>query len=200
MAVKPNQYMSLVERAEDTARSRFEGNMPYHNLSHTESFVANVRWLCDQLGIDGTARRNLEAAGWLHDVGAKDGYVGHVERSAEIAEDTLQSITEEQTVDEIRRLILATDPAQQPEDLLEQVMQDADSICAYANGMENQEKLFREFEQEGMVDSWLEHVRKGIDLVSGAEFHTSPAKQRAEEDRKQTLEALRQEKESLEDQ
>jgi predicted metal-dependent HD superfamily phosphohydrolase len=191
--------MTLVERAEEAARSRFEGNMPYHNLDHTENFVANVKWLCDQLGIDGTDRRNLKVAGWLHDVGAKDGYVGHVERSAEIAEDILQTIAEEYTVDEIRRLILATDPAQQTEDLLEQVMQDADSICAYANGMDTQRKLYEEFKQEGMVDSWSEHVDKGIDLVSDAEFHTSPARQRAEDDRKQTLEALRQEKESLED-
>jgi predicted metal-dependent HD superfamily phosphohydrolase len=191
--------MTPVERAEEAARSQFEGNMPYHNLDHTENFVANVKWLCDQLGIDGTDRRNLKVAGWLHDVGAKDGYVGHVERSAEIAEDILQTIAEEYTVDEIRRLILATDPAQQTEDLLEQVMQDADSICAYANGMDTQRKLYEEFKQEGMVDSWSEHVDKGIDLVSDAEFHTSPARQRAEDDRKQTLEALRQEKESLED-
>jgi predicted metal-dependent HD superfamily phosphohydrolase len=189
--------MTLVERAEEAARSRFEGNMPYYNLDHTESFVANVKWLCDQLGIDGTDRRNLKVAVWLHDRGAKDGYIGHVERSAEIAEDILQTIAEEYTADDIRRLILATDPSQQPEDLLEQGMQDADSICAYANGMDTQRKLYEEFKQEGMVDSWFEHVDKGIDMVSDAEFHTSPAKQQAQEDRCQTLNGLCWEKERV---
>ncbi|MCK5401935.1 MAG: HD domain-containing protein [Flavobacteriaceae bacterium] len=99
----------------------------YHNLSHTQRVVKSTTALIEGENITGEDAENLQIAAWLHDVGHINGYENHEEQSIELAVKFLkeQNISEER-IAQISSLIMATKMGYEPQNLLEQIIRDAD--------------------------------------------------------------------------
>ena len=79
--------MNLEQKIREKAKQEFEGSdNQFHNFQHSKEFVEPAKKLCERENIGEEERQNIVIAGWLHDIGAVEGYEGHVERGIQKAE------------------------------------------------------------------------------------------------------------------
>jgi predicted metal-dependent HD superfamily phosphohydrolase len=94
----------------------------------------------------------LELAAWFHDTGFTQTYEGHEEAGTRIAGEFLQSVGYEgEKLATVQRLILATRADYEPQDLLEQIICDADlsnlgraDYLALLSGLRHEWEVFRQ--------------------------------------------------------
>ncbi|KQS34034.1 Pycsar system effector family protein [Dyadobacter sp. Leaf189] len=100
----------------------------YHNLVHTESVVANAARIGGHYELNERDLFIVQTAAWYHDTGYVNGETaGHEQRGAELAAAFLRSEgIGEEIVEKVQQCILATIWPQNPSDLLEQIVCDAD--------------------------------------------------------------------------
>src|SRR4051794_14015749 len=101
----------------------------YHSVFHTrDEVLPAARQLAGIIGIDGSRSDLLLAAAAFHDMGYMNGPdAGHEERSIKIAEQTLPAYGyTPQQMATIASIIRSTIWPQQPRNLVEQIMADAD--------------------------------------------------------------------------
>jgi predicted metal-dependent HD superfamily phosphohydrolase len=99
----------------------------YHNLSHTNRVLKSIVELIEGENIKGNNAEDLQIAAWLHDIGHIKGSENHEETSVKIAGSFLkkQGLNKER-ITHISSLILATKMGYEPQNLLEQIICDAD--------------------------------------------------------------------------
>ena len=108
-------------------RERISKDYVYHDLQHTQDVVR----VCRQIGVAyGLSREDLEIlelAAWFHDVGYEKGPENHEERSAESADRFLGTLDyPEDKLEKIKGCIRATRLPHVPDNLLEEIICDAD--------------------------------------------------------------------------
>ncbi len=141
----------LLTETEAFARNILETQLPegytYHTLDHTLEVLQATETIANYLQLSEDDRLVLKLAGWLHDLGYRDQYVGHEEVGMQIARDFLGSKqVPEETIKKIESIIEATRLDQPPRNLLEEVIKDADlSNLATPDALENSEKIRNEW-------------------------------------------------------
>lgn len=134
-------------------KTQLDETYVYHNYMHTARVVKSTKEIIDNSEIDVKEQKGLLLAAWLHDTGYIHGAQGHEERSAQIAEDFLKEQKEDpETIDLVKRLILATKFSGQPKCPLEEIIRDGDS-SHFAKGYykETSELLKKELELRGIA-------------------------------------------------
>lgn len=114
--------------AENRLQHELSPHFLYHGIAHTrEEVVPAVETLADMEGIKGQSLSLLLTAAWFHDLGYVENPVYHELISARIALQVLPSFeyTEEE-IEIVRWAILATALPQAPNNLLEEILVDAD--------------------------------------------------------------------------
>lgn len=108
--------------------NRQKSEICYHNLDHTLQIVEKVNEIGDYYKLGKEEQDDLFFAGWMHDIGYWEGKgEGHEVRGAEMAgEYLIQLGISKERVDRIKSLILATKIPQDPKNLLEEIICDAD--------------------------------------------------------------------------
>ncbi|MES2731593.1 MAG: Pycsar system effector family protein [Bacteroidota bacterium] len=104
------------------------GKFPYHNQTHTHTVVEAVREIGEKSGLSKKDLETVEVAAWLHDIGLTSGKAeGHEQLGAEMARTFLaEHLVGEHRIEKVVNCILATKMPQQPENLLAEVLCDAD--------------------------------------------------------------------------
>lgn len=100
----------------------------YHNLKHTQRVVKSTQELLDAHNLSEEDNEILMITAWLHDTGYTKGFKQHEETSADIAHDFL---TKEgystQKTEKVMACIVATKRYYKPQNIIEQIIRDADS-------------------------------------------------------------------------
>jgi len=129
--MEPQPITTLTARAEQNVSSFYrefiDDTYLYHNFQHVLDVVEAVRRLGQLHRLPYEELELLELAAWFHDTGFSEGPEGHEQRSAHHAARFLEK--QKYHSDRIRKvesLILATRPNHVPEDLLEELIRDAD--------------------------------------------------------------------------
>ncbi|MBP2830750.1 HD domain-containing protein [Aquimarina sp. U1-2] len=123
---------AVLEKAEDYIFKLFKDKLPktylYHNFLHTQRVVDSVQEIVEKSDIDTKDAEILKLAAWFHDAGYIDGSEDHENKSAQLAKQFLkdQGVGQED-IKKVERCILATTFGKQPEDILEEIIKDADS-------------------------------------------------------------------------
>lgn len=108
-------------------RKQLPTDRVFHNVHHTINVVQGVVDIGRAEGVDPENMEILMLAAWFHDTGHVRTYAGHEEISVELARDWLRKQSyPEAKIEEVVRCINATTMPQQPTDLLERVICDAD--------------------------------------------------------------------------
>ncbi|MEL6589156.1 MAG: Pycsar system effector family protein [Bacteroidota bacterium] len=147
MALTPQ----LLQKTEHFARDILENQLPagysYHTIDHTLEVLQACDTIANYIQLPEQDRTLLKLAGWLHDLGYRDQYIGHEEVSMKIAREFLGSQNlEEEHIRQIEAIIEATRLDQPPRSLLEEVIKDADlSNLATPDALENSEKIRSEW-------------------------------------------------------
>ena len=175
---------NLVEKADQFVLTLFEEKLPstflYHNYRHSQRVVKSTKELIENSEIDVKQKEVLLLAAWLHDTGYTETFKGHEEKSAEIARDFLKSENaDEELINEVSRCILATKfNANEPADILEKIIKDADtSHLAKGYFEETSEFLRQELKLQNIKNySPQEWIEENIKLFTQLhKFHTSYA-------------------------
>lgn len=194
---------TLVEKAEKFVLKLFRNDLPntfiYHNFTHTQRVVKSTKELIEKSEISVKQQEPLVLAAWLHDTGYTKTYVGHEERSVEIAESWLkENEADEELIEDVSRIIRATKMGVEPQDISEQIIKDADtSHLAKDYFSETSEFLRQELRLQHIKNfSAQEWIEQNIELFTKKhQFYTKYALKNWKETKdKNLLSLLKKEK------
>lgn len=171
------------ERARKYAETRLEQelspNLVYHCIAHTrDEVVPAVETLADMEGLHGKSLLLLRTAAWFHDLGYIDNAVHHELISARMAMEILPSFGYSRAdVEVIRWAILATALPQSPNNLLEQILTDADlDVLGRDDFMRRSDDLRRELASLGKAFTDEEWYNSQIKFVENHAYFTASAR------------------------
>lgn len=189
--------MPDVEGVRKYVLARLASDLPpevrYHTLEHTETIVvpAALR-LAAQMCVQGIPRILLQTGSYFHDVGFVEQPVGHEEAGARIAAQILPAYGySEEQIDAVRGMIIATRLPQSPQNLLEQIVADADlDVLGRADFVEWNQKLREEIEAFGRVLSDEQWLTGQIRFLRDHRYFTAAAREWRDEGKQQNLQSL----------
>lgn len=193
---------AIVQEAESFVTDFFESNIPskyvYHNLQHTKEVVAACREISKEYEeLEAYDLELLELAAWFHDTGYDEGYLDHEERSCGYARAFLRERDfSQQDIQTIIGCIRATKLPQNPNNLLEEIICDAD-MSHLGNetywdrcGRVRQELLLT---REVMM-SEQEWVDFELDFIVNHSYHTDVAQELFDKKKQKHIRQLRKQK------
>mgnify|MGYP001196764601 CR=1 FL=1 len=169
-------------------------NHVYHDVTHTQNVVEAVEVIAKAEGLGANDIEILQLAAWFHDSGYIKKIEGHEELSAEYAREFLSKYNYPiQRIDKVANCILSTKVPQQPKNLLEMIICDADLSHLGKQNFKDRNNLFREeFEfHYGKPLTEYEWLKKSIDFLNEHHFFTNYAKKVLEPQKQENLSKLR---------
>ncbi len=140
---------NLIKKTEDFVTDLLSNELNpdylYHNLRHTQRVVKNTKELFDHYLLKNTEKDLLTLVAWLHDTGYTKGHENHEVASCVIANEFLTGQgCEKKTIEKIQSLIMATLRDYEPQDLLEEIIRDADASHLGSDSYVETSELLRE--------------------------------------------------------
>lgn len=126
----------------------------YHNLQHTQRVVKSTKELLDHYDIKSKENEEVLLAAWLHDTGYTQRTANHEESSCDIGRNFLvERGYDTKRIETVCSLILATKRKHVPENLMEEILKDADtSHFGKDTYIETSELLREELSRLGIAD------------------------------------------------
>jgi predicted metal-dependent HD superfamily phosphohydrolase len=98
----------------------------YHNFNHTKLTVDAVKKISEEYDLDSEDKENLIIAAWFHDVGYVVSNQNHEKESIEITKEYFKKTIDKDRLDKIADLISSTVYLSEKNNLLEEILHDAD--------------------------------------------------------------------------
>ncbi|MDB5263783.1 MAG: metal dependent phosphohydrolase, partial [Adhaeribacter sp.] len=169
-------------------------NFPYHNLEHTQMVVKTAAELAQIMILTPEEMEIVMIAAWFHDTGYSIKYLGHEDASQQIARNflTQQQVTPE-FIDAVLKCIQATEMPQNPANILEKIICDADlAHLASPDFLKTQDCLRREFEiyfKKVFTDK--EWLTNSLSFLNNHRYHTSYTQERWEPEKLKNIQLLK---------
>jgi len=190
---------AIIDQAKEHVKSLFrtkkDDRFVYHNEAHTENVVLAAKEIAAHYKLKGEDYDVLIVAAWFHDIGYFDDASHHEAMGARLAEDFLKKQKAGPSFSErVKAGIMATRMPQQPTNLVEEVLCDADLFHLGSDEFFERNKLMRKEYQlrcdaDMDKDTWRE---KTISLLSKHYYHTDYAKQLLDEGKRKNLAKLKE--------
>lgn len=140
---------TILEKAEQFVLNLFKNKLPntflYHNFRHTERVVKSTKELISNSEIHVKQQEALLLAAWLHDTGYTKTFKGHEKESMKIARDFLkENEVDKETINDVERCIMATKFDAEPNDIMEEIIKDADTSHFGKDYFEETSELLRQ--------------------------------------------------------
>lgn len=155
--------------------SAADDKLIYHNLTHTEHVVKHAVEIADYYKLTDQDFFIVQCAAWFHDIGYLQGKEQHEKAGADAAALFLSTLgIEQQTIQAIQNCIMATKMPQNPKNLLEEIVCDADLYHLGSTSFKDRNKLMRKemsvfFNKEIDKNIW----RLGtLQLLESHHYHT----------------------------
>jgi uncharacterized membrane-anchored protein YitT (DUF2179 family)/predicted metal-dependent HD superfamily phosphohydrolase len=161
--------------------SRLEKELPsylsYHNAEHTKSVLRHSKELAATENIDAASLQILMTAAAFHDSGFLEVYENHEEVSCKIAAKILPAYHfNQEQIDQVCQLIMATKVPQNPQTHLQKILCDADLFyLGTTNYAVVAEDLYHEMQNAGFNKSRHEWVDEQQAFVKTHEYFTKSA-------------------------
>ncbi|MEO6285443.1 MAG: HD domain-containing protein [Dyadobacter sp.] len=174
--MKTASLLDLIEAFVSAQLSVCGDELIYHNLNHTLSVVGNASKIADYYELTDSERFVVLAASWFHDLGYISGDpAGHEQRGASIFHEFANSLfIEGDLIEHVTGCILATTLPQNPTNLLESIVCDADLYHFGTSEFAKKDALMREetsrrLKKDISAGSWLAGSAK---LLRSHQFST----------------------------
>lgn len=198
-----SSHSSLLKEAESFVEAFFAENVPdkyvFHDFEHTVQTVGAVKVLAEGCQLDVHTIELLQLATWFHDTGYAQGPEDHEERSCANAERFFRGKISDVDLDIVFRCIRATKVPQQPVDLLEQIICDADlSHLGMDIYWDRNSKLRQEFAlTRNKVMNDQDWVDFEINFMLAHEYHTAVAREMLNKRKAKHIQSLLKQKRRL---
>ncbi len=167
----------------------------YHNLAHTEGVVEAAAKIANHYKLSEQELFILDAAAWFHDIGYFTVIENHEEKGAAQAESFLREKgVDEEIITKVKNCILATRMPQQPANLLEQILCDADLFHLGTDQFITNNKAVRKEIEELTGYKIKKKIWRGqsIELLEQHHFFTDYCNQLLEEKQQENLNLLKE--------
>jgi len=178
-------HIDILKAAEnfvsDLFSEKLSPNMIYHNYSHTLDVVNNTIKIGKKSGLSDSELEIVTLAAWFHDSGYTITYNGHEDAGKELATAFLKEHNyNPEKINTILGCINATKMPQTPQNLMEQVICDADLIhFGREDFFEYSDLLKCEWETLGIHHiSDIDWYKSSVDLLSTHKFFTQYARKK----------------------
>jgi predicted metal-dependent HD superfamily phosphohydrolase len=180
----------IVERL----RNELKPDLTYHNLAHTLGVAEAAQEIGEEEGLSAEELRLLKTAALYHDAGFLLAYRDHENASCSLAKKILPRFGfTSQEIDKICGMITATRIPQQPYNLLEEVLVDADlDYLGRDDYAEIADSLYNEFLSYGVVKNEKEWNRLQVKFFENHRYFTHTAAAKRNEKKAQHLKALKE--------
>ncbi|XLS28762.1 Pycsar system effector family protein [Flavobacteriaceae bacterium M23B6Z8] len=166
----------------------------YHNVRHTERVVKNTKEILKNSDLGEDEAEIILIASWFHDTGFTEQFENHEEIGCRIAEDFLRKEGyADEKIAQVKKCIRATKMNYVPQDLMEEVIRDADSShFAKESYPETAEVLREELRLLGVKNYSIQEWRdENIKMyTTGHQFYTDYAKKNWQKDKDKNLKKL----------
>ena len=197
---------TLVQNAEKEAtrllKDRLSVEFVYHNINHTNRVVDAAKEIIDHSTLTDDEIEVLMISTWFHDVGYIDGCDDHETRSKEHVSKFLKDKgVDDERIEKVKDCIDATRVEQEPDNLMEKVIKDADSAHLASDDFETTSELLR---QEWKLMNIKDHdpdewIDVNIQMLSNIHrYHTSYAKENWQPKKQENLSELLKKKKKQE--
>jgi uncharacterized protein len=186
-------YAGAIEYALSRLGTELSPNLTYHNHWHTEQVVLPaVSYFARQSHIFEDIQKRIEVAAAFHDIGFIVTYQGHELAGMALAEQVLPAYGfSSEIIDQIKGMILATRLPQNPQNLMEEILADADlDVLGRDDFFEQNDALYREVVACGKLVDRLQWLEGQIRFISGHKYFTSAARTTRGFRERQNLSAL----------
>ncbi len=173
----------ILDEAKKFVRQHFKEHIAaeyvYHDLQHTEQVTESIRRLAAEENLPAEQREMLELVGWFHDTGYQDGPDGHEARSCTLLREFLRDYNyPEVAVKMMEGCIMATKVPQNPQNLPEKIVCDAD--LAHLGNEHYWDRTGRVRQELMLTRSMLmgeqEWIDFELDFMLQHDYHTEAAK------------------------
>lgn len=178
-------HVNIIKAAEnfisDLFSEKLSPNMIYHNYAHTLDVVNNSIKIGTKSGLNDSELEIVTLAAWFHDSGYTVTYNGHEDAGKEIAAKFLNEHNYDPgKINLVLGCINSTKMPQAPQNLMEQVICDADLIhFGQEDFFEYSELLKTEWETMGINHvSEADWYKASVDLLSTHRFFTQYARRK----------------------
>lgn len=175
-------------------RSELSGVLYYHGLHHTLDVLRVSAELCEREGVKGKKQVLVKTAALFHDAGfVKNKHMGHEHEGCLIVRDALPSFGySNQDIEVICSMIMATKIPQSPQNLLEQIICDADlDYLGRTDFYPIGNTLYRELLAYNLIGDEQAWNRLQVTFLSAHHFHTKTNRSEREPVKQRYLEELR---------
>jgi class 3 adenylate cyclase/predicted metal-dependent HD superfamily phosphohydrolase len=161
---------------------KLEKNLPknlyYHNLKHTVNVFYQTEMIGRAEGVTEEQLLLLKTAALLHDIGFLVSYDHHEEKGVEIAKNILATYHySSDQISIINKLILATKYPQKPQNLLQQIICDADlDYLGRPDFIPTSQNLFRELFERNKIDTIEQWNKMQIKFMEKHRYFTATAR------------------------
>ncbi len=178
------------EFVSDLLQNKLSEKIVYHNFTHSNEVFETTKKLADESGLNTSETEIVLLAALFHDSGYTVKREEHEIISSEIANEflTAQNYPADK-IEKVKSCIVASRIPQQPKDLLEEVVCDADlSHFGKKSFFEKGDLLRVELEQStGKTYTDFEWLKNSLDIMIGNPFRTKAAKENFGKQRTENL-------------
>lgn len=181
-------------------RDHFPPEFVFHDFPHTRNVVEAARQIGAGYDLSEKDMEILQLAAWFHDTGYYKNQDGHEALSCELAEDFLKLCRYDAgNIEQVKGCIIATRVPQNPRNLLEEILCDAD-LSHLGNdhywdrcGRLRQEMLMT----RDILMSEQEWVDFELDFMIGHQYHTDVAREMFSKQKAQHIKQLKKQRQRL---
>jgi predicted metal-dependent HD superfamily phosphohydrolase len=196
-------YKTLLKKVELYATDSFSHTnlekLPYHNLKHTQSVVSYSKQLAHHYQLSEGDLFIVVASAWLHDLGYSIERANHEAEGATAAGIFLANLgVAAADVETIKGCIMATRLPQNPHNLLEEIVCDADLYHLGTSNFGELSKMLRKEKEEAdhkKIDR-AEWRNQTIDLFESHKYHTDYARKLLDDQKQKNLHKLKEKSEN----
>lgn len=187
-------FSNIINQTEEYIYKVFSEKSPsaniYHDIVHTKEVVNEVEKIGKEIGISDLDLEILIIAAYFHDLGHIDQVENHEEVSAQYAEKFLSNLNyPTDRLNKVIKCILATQLDYRPQNLLEEIIKDADLHHVGSDKYFDKSNLLRtELENRcGKKYEDYDWIKNNIDFFIKHKFYTKYAKDNYEEIKQSNL-------------
>jgi len=187
------QFTDIQEMILDKLEKELPDHLYYHNVKHTVDVVTEVELIGWAEGCTDHEILLLKTAGLFHDAGHTIGYDGHEELGCTMARDFLPKYgyTEEE-IDEICKIIMATQMPPKPETLLQKIICDSDlDYLGRSDMIPVSNTLYKELFEQNKIGTFNDWNKLQIKFISGHQYFTETARSLREVNKQKQIERIK---------
>lgn len=187
-------FKEIYDKVINELETGVPGHFTYHDAAHTKYVLKQAEVIAEHENITGRDLLLVKIAALYHDIGFLQGREEHESLGCKIAGDELQgSLLTKDEIQKVCAMIKATQIPQQPKNLLEKIVADADLEYLGTNNFRRfGNKLYKEilhFDPDLNSRKWDEIQ---IDFLTNHTYHTGYCKKYKEPIKQQNLEKVKE--------